>query len=215
MICSLTLQDIQKIFMNNTKKPYRLFAPLCVGILFVSTVFLAGCQTILTPLPPSIDHNINAPIQFDISGKIGIASTSTGKTQSGSAFYSWKQAGERFAIGLVGALGIGTTTISFDGRTATVDNELTGPITADTPEQLLQQATGWQAPISQLPHWIVGQNAPSDSSQDTDGQNRLIKAINGDWTAYFEYKDQDKTPSRLRITHTDGHRIIMTITHHK
>lgn len=171
---------------------------------------LAGCQT-LPKTQPKPTQTINAPIKFSISGKIGITSVSTEGNQSGTAFYAWAQDAERFAIDLTGALGIGATSISFDGRTATLTSERTGEISASTPEELLLRATGWQAPISQLPYWIVGRAAPSDSDHSRDGAGRLLSATNGDWTANFEYKGS--TPNRLRITHTDGHRVVMTMAH--
>lgn len=47
---------------------------------------------------------------------------STG-TQGGSAFYAWGQQNDRFAIELIGALGIGKTNIEYDGQTATLVSE--------------------------------------------------------------------------------------------
>lgn len=171
---------------------------------------LAGCQT-LPKAQPAPTQTINEPIKFSIGGKIGITSASAEGNQSGTAFYAWTQDAERFAIDLTGALGIGATSISFDGKTATLTSERTGEINASTPEELLLRATGWQAPISQLPYWIVGRAAPSDSNHSHDDAGRLLSATNGDWTASFEYKGN--TPNRLRITHTDGHRVVMTMTH--
>lgn len=184
------------------------YLSLCVGALF-----LTGCQTLPHTTPNPVSHTVNAPIEFNISGKIGITSVSADGSQSGTAFYTWAQEGDRFAIDLTGALGIGATAISFDGQTAMLSSERTGTISATTPEALLLQATGWQAPISQLPHWIVGRSAPSDTQQGYDQQGKLIHAVNGDWTASFEYKST--LPNRLRITHTDGHRVVMTIVHGK
>ena len=171
---------------------------------------LAGCQT-LPKAQPAPTQTINEPIKFSIGGKIGITSASAEGNQSGTAFYAWTQDAERFAIDLTGALGIGATSISFDGKTATLTSERTGEINASTPEELLLRATGWQAPISQLPYWIVGRAAPSDSNHSHDDAGRLLSATNGDWTASFEYKGN--TPNRLRITHTNGHRVVMTMTH--
>ncbi|WII95028.1 outer membrane lipoprotein LolB [Moraxella haemolytica] len=171
---------------------------------------MAGCQT-LPKNTPTTTATINAPIQFNITGKIGMITISADNSQSGTAFYAWVQEGERFAIDLTGALGIGATTISFDGKTATLHNQRIRSVHADSPEELLTQVTGWQAPISQLPYWIIGKTAPSDSDHQYDDKGRLAQAVNSDWIATFEYKGN--LPNRLRITHTDGHRIIMSIIH--
>lgn len=188
----------------HSSKTVQLFTASCLALV------MAGCQS-LPQTTPTTTPTINAPIQFNISGKIGITTAMPDGNQSNTAFYAWAQQGERFAIDLTGALGIGATAISFDGKTATLQSERTGNISADSPEELLLEATGWQAPISQLPYWIVGRAAPSDSHHQYDSKGQLAQAVNGEWTATFEYKGN--TPSRLRITHTDGHRIIMSIVH--
>lgn len=181
---------------------------------FIATIIFAltllGCQSTpkTSPIPTK---SIHAPIKFSISGKIGITSITNDGNQSGTAFYAWSQDGKRFAIDLTGALGIGATSISFDGSHAILTSERTGKISAPTPEALLLRATGWQAPISQLPFWIMGRTAPSDSAHSYDDLGRLVQATNGAWTANFEYKNS--LPNRLKITHTDGHRVVMTMAH--
>ena len=166
----------------------------------------SGCQSLKTSSinPPSTMQGQNADQpkkleRFNITGKIGVttpAKDSTG-TQGGSAFYAWGQENDRFAIELIGALGIGKTNIEYNGQTATLVSEKTGTLTAADPETLLQKATGWQAPISQMPYWISGSPAPSDSAPQLDAQNRLVSSVNGDWSASFTYKGDDKLPSKI------------------
>ena len=129
-----------------------------------------------------------------------------------SYFYTGTLKDEHTTIELTGMLGIGATQIRYNGTTAALDSERTGTITADTPEALLLTATGWQAPISQLPHWILGRGAPDDSTAGYDHLGRLVSAANGAWHAQFDY-DKTSLPSRLRITHTNQHSITMTVTH--
>ncbi|UXZ04203.1 lipoprotein insertase outer membrane protein LolB [Moraxella nasicaprae] len=176
------------------------------------TGVLTACQSVPNTPIAQTTALPNAPIKFTTTGKIGITAKTADGTQGGSAFYAWAQEGERFSIDLTGALGIGATQIRYNGTTATLESERTGLIEADSPEELLLSATGWYAPISQLPYWIVGRNAPSDDSKTLDTNGRLTTASNTGWTANFEY-DKHQRPSRLRITHQDGHRVVMTITH--
>lgn len=186
-------------------KTFRLLTALVLG-----SALLSACQT-LPKTTPAVAQSPDAPIVFNISGKISMTQVAPDGTQSGTVFYSWAQEGERFNIDLAGALGFGATSISFDGNTATLENGRVGTLHASTPEELLWQATGWQAPISQLPHWIVGRSTPSDYNQQYNTSGQLISASNGEWTAVFDYKGT--LPNRLNITHTDGHRVIMTISH--
>lgn len=196
----------------------NLFALTAIGI---TLSILTGCQTIhqkpTVTMPTTAVTNTQTnpvstalpatPQRFDINGKIGI----TTPQQAGSAFYTWGQNGQAFSIDLAGALNAGQTQIRYNGQTATLTNDK-GTLTADSPEALLFKATKWQAPISQLPYWIMGQPAPSDTNNQSDSQNRLTKASNGDWTAEFGYANtQDKLPNRITARHPDGYKVVMTI----
>ena len=194
-------------------------------VLAASVLGITGCQTTqnLGTAPNSLTEMVTggasqypALLQsFNIRGKIGVTTpkTETSAAQTGSAFYVWAQEDERFAIDLTGALGIGHTVIEYDGNSAKLVSERTGEITAATPEELLLQATGWQAPISQLRYWISGRPAPSDTNSQLDSQGRIDRSQNGDWLAQFSYKSNDRLPSKITVTRGDGHKVIMTISH--
>lgn len=205
----------------NANKPNKLalFAAVTTALVITS-----GCQSLKTanatnqPSATLQGQNAEQPQKlenFNITGKIGVtmpANDTTG-TQGGSAFYAWGQQNDRFAIELIGALGIGKTNIEYNGQTATLVSEKTGTLTADDPETLLKKATGWQAPISQMPYWISGRPAPSDSTPQLDDQNRLISSVNGEWTASFTYKGSDKLPNKISAVLPQGNKVVMTINH--
>lgn len=181
------------------------------GVILIGAVSLGACQTLSHHVPASAKMVDGLP-RFDVTGKIGVSTKTADGVQAGSAFYTWGQADGRFGIELTGALGMGATTITYDGKTAKLISERTGEITADSPETLLFKATGWQAPISQLPFWVVGQTAPNDTASTHDG-NRLTHSIHGDWRVDFDYTKKATYPNRLVIHHADGHRVVMSITH--
>ena len=194
-------------------------------VLAASVLGITGCQTTqnLGTAPNATTEMVTGGASqyptllqsFNIRGKIGVTTpkTETSAAQTGSAFYVWAQEDERFAIDLTGALGIGHTVIEYDGNSAKLVSERTGEITAATPEELLLQATGWQAPISQLRYWISGRPAPSDTNSQLDSQGRIDRSQNGDWLAQFSYKNNDRLPSKITVTRGDGHKVIMTISH--
>ena len=203
----------------NKPNKLALFAAVTTALVIKS-----GCQSLKTanatnqPSTTLQGQNAEPPQMlenFNITGKIGVtmpANDTTG-TQGGSAFYAWGQQNDRFAIELIGALGIGKTNIEYNGQTATLVSEKTGTLTADDPETLLKKATGWQAPISQMPYWISGRPAPSDSAPQLDDQNRLISSVNGEWTASFTYKGSDKLPNKISAVLPQGNKVVMTINH--
>ena len=194
-----------------------LFSALTTALMITS-----GCQSLKTA------NATNQPIgtvqeqpkkleSFNITGKIGVTTPSKDNSgnQGGSAFYAWGQQNDRFAIELIGALGIGKTNIEYNGQSATLVSEKTGTLTADDPETLLKKATGWQAPISQMPYWISGRPAPSDSAPQLDAQNRLISSVNGEWQASFTYKGNDKLPNKISAMQSQSNKVVMTIDHQK
>ena len=201
-------------------KPNKLALLTAIATTMVIT---SGCQSLKTAnatnQPTTMQaQNADQPKKlesFNITGKIGVTTPAndTSGTQGGSAFYAWGQENDRFAIELIGALGIGKTNIEYNGQTATLVSEKTGTLTADDPEALLKKATGWQAPISQMPYWISGRPAPSDSAPKLDAQNRLISSVNGGWTASFTYKGSDKLPSKISAVQPQGNKVVMTINH--
>ena len=193
-----------------------------LAAMAAAMVITSGCQSLKTA------NATNQPIgtiqeqpkkleSFNITGKIGVTTPSKDNSgnQGGSAFYAWGQQNDRFAIELIGALGIGKTNIEYNGQSATLVSEKTGTLTADDPETLLKKATGWQAPISQMPYWISGRPAPSDSAPQLDAQNRLISSVNGEWQANFTYKGNDKLPNKISAMQSQGNKVVMTIDHQK
>lgn len=198
------------------------------GLILAATAFvISGCQTTQhmgTTASNSSEIISNNQAQypellqsFNIRGKIGVTTPKTENrtAQTGSAFYVWAQEDDRFAIDITGAMGIGHTVIEYNGNTATLVSERTGEITAASPEELLLQATGWQAPISQLRYWISGRPAPSDIDSQLDAQGRLASSQNGDWVARFSYKNDrtdQRLPNKIIVNRADGHRVIMTLS---
>lgn len=203
-------------------KPNKL---ALLAAMTAAVVITSGCQSMKTnptnqpstTIPSQSAEQPNKLESFNITGKIGVttaASDSTG-AQGGSAFYAWGQQSDRFAIELIGALGIGKTNIEYNGQSATLVSEKTGTLNAADPETLLKKATGWQAPISQMPYWISGRPAPSDSAPQLDAQNRLVSSVNGEWRASFSYKGNDKLPNKISAVQSQGNKVVMTINHQK
>ncbi len=193
------------------------YQKLLISVLSLCFFGLTACQTV-----PKQEKTTTTVINqkkltpkrlenFNISGKMGFVDMA--KKQSGSAFYTWVQEKQRFSMQLEGALGIGYTLIEFNGKTASLTNAEVGTVTANSPEKLLAKATGWKAPISQLPYWISGYPAPSDNSQKLDNQNRLSTASNGNWSASFSYQDDNKLPRKIVSKHKNGSKVTLIIKH--
>jgi hypothetical protein len=100
--------------------------------------------------------------------------------------------------------GIGFKWDVFDGNEGkpgqvTLNSAKTGLITAATPEELLEKATGWQAPIMHLAYWVQAKPATQNAQASKDEQNRLKQLIEDGWTVDFSYNDKQILPNKLLL----------------
>lgn len=155
---------------------------------------LTACQT-LKPIQPTV-HSQEQVENFAIQGKIGIRTPE----QTNSAFYTWVQQDEQYSIELSGILGIGLTQIDGDAQQVSLTNAQVGTITAPTAEELLKQATGWVAPISNLKFWIQAQTRHSSAQVQYDTQQRPTIIVEDGWQVELDYNDSNTKPYRLILT---------------
>ncbi|WP_407926534.1 lipoprotein insertase outer membrane protein LolB [Acinetobacter baretiae] len=177
-------------------------SPMRTHLLFISSfvILLTGCQQYQRTVPtiPSMVNSTpsttQAPSnQFAIQGKIGIKTP----TQSGSAFFTWQQDQDTFNIELAGALGIGKTNIQGNAHQATLMSAKTGTIVSNSPEELLEQATGWSAPIHHLIPWTQGYAATPKAHIKYDEQHRISELDEDHWLVNFSYNTDHKLPYRV------------------
>ena len=192
-------------------------------IIFALTATLSlgftGCQQVKKPIQPtqtlaapSDDQTTQKPSnQFNLSGKIGVKTPQ----QSGSAFYIWEQNQDEFSIQLNGALGIGKTIIHGKSGEVTLNSSKTGLITAESPEELLERATGWVAPITHIVSWIQAHPATTTAQVTQDTVKRITEINEDGWNVVLNYDDAATLPNKLILKQQleDGkeNRITMVI----
>ena len=169
----------------------KLFKIIFILSSSIGAVALTGCQSIATK--PPVASAAESPNQFSLQGKIGVKSPQ----QSGSAFFVWEQNEDQFDIELSGILGIGKTQISGQPGQVSLNSAKTGLITAETPEELLERATGWQAPITHLIHWIQAKPATLQAQLEKDQQQRITQINEDGWNIQLSYNDTAQLPNRL------------------
>ena len=143
--------------------------------------------------PAHVSQQVEAENQFNLQGKIGVRTPH----QSGSAFFTWVQQQQQFDIELSGILGVGKTQISGQPGQVTLNSAKTGLIYAESPEELLEQATGWQAPITHLVDWVQARPATVNAQIQKDPQQRPTQFIEDGWTVDLSYNDSASLPNRL------------------
>ncbi|RZF52605.1 outer membrane lipoprotein LolB [Acinetobacter halotolerans] len=173
----------------------RFFPKLCVAICSSSVLFLTGCQHLNQSKKVIASPQLQDENNFSLQGKIGVRTPQ----QSGSAFFTWVQQQEQFDIELTGILGVGKTQIQGKSGEVTLNSAKTGLITAASPEELLEKATGWQAPIMHLTHWVQAKPATLHAQVTKDENQRLKQLIEDGWTVDFSYNDAQMLPNKLLL----------------
>ncbi len=182
-----------------------------ISALFILvSLVLTGCQN-FKPKDIRLTPNAEAQTVFNLQGKIGVRTTQ----QSGSAFFSWAQQDDQFAIELTGILGLGKTQIEGHLGEVTLNSAKTGEIKAQTPEELLTRATGWQAPITHLISWVQARPATTSAQMVKDDAGRIIQITEDGWDVTLTYNEQEKLPNKLlmlqRLDNAQQNRITMLI----
>ncbi|BCD96084.1 lipoprotein insertase outer membrane protein LolB [Marinagarivorans cellulosilyticus] len=135
--------------------------------LSLLALLLSGCQSFTPSSTPITGNNLKAAKahtaklnQFNrwkALGKIKI----TVDDQPHSASFEWQQFKDNYAINFFGPFGYGSSWLRRTSKGVTLESPEHPIQWAPTPEQLLQQTVGWQAPINELQYWIKGQPAPA------------------------------------------------------
>ncbi|WP_174492173.1 lipoprotein insertase outer membrane protein LolB [Acinetobacter sp. Marseille-Q1623] len=169
----------------------RFIAQVFFASIAMASFTLTGCQQYVKA--PTTTTQVQDAQHFSLEGKIGVKTPK----QSGSAFYTWQQDNENFNIQLTGILGIGKTVIEGKPGQVTLNSSKTGEISAETPEELLERATGWVAPITHIIDWVQAKPATTAATLQKDLQLRPIKIEEDGWTVDLSYNDAAKLPNKL------------------
>lgn len=142
---------------------------------------------------------------WQASGRVGVKAGSDGWTAS----FSWRQRGDNYHVRIHGPLGSGV--IDLQGTPQRVVLKQTGkPLrTAQNPEQLLYQATGWSFPVSGLKSWILGVPVAGQPEQHRlNAAGSLQSLLQAGWEIdYRDYQQVDglNLPAKLLLSNGDIH----------
>ncbi len=175
-------------------QPFHYFR---FATLFIACYILASCS--LTPKqPPHFTHP-----DWEISGKIGIKESTL---RASSSFFQWKQQDEHYIIYLINAIGQTQFTLSGSDHQASIQKANGETATADTPEELLEQVTGWHFPVSAVRHWMQGKTQGSEKNIIRTDEGHLYTFNTENWQATLEqYKPvaQQMLPHKIKLQQND------------
>lgn len=164
----------------------RIFSLLSFGALLL----LAGCSTVSVPEMPEVapapggwelrQQQLGAIREWRVEGR---AAFRTGD-EGGQSSFVWEYSPASQQFRLSGLLGLGALVLE-DGKSGSRLTTDSGEIReGGSPEQLLQQTTGWSFPVKEAGYWIRGIPAPvgAPNSMVLDPQNRLHYLDQSGWS---------------------------------
>lgn len=176
----------------------RRFFPLLV-------ILLAGCAA----APVAVLRPAQQDAPFAFNGRVAVKQGDT----HDSAGMRWVHSAAEDEILLLAPLGQTVARIHRDMNGVTLDTS-GKHYTAQDMETLMQQALGWQLPLSDLRYWVTALPAPNiESSLERDANGQVETLRQQGWEiSYSRYAAlaSDALPLRLKL-HRDGTEVLLLI----
>jgi len=183
------------------KKFFKTLSFILLNILIVGCSSLPHAPT-TTPVISwkQQQKNIKHFKTWHVKGKIGF----TDGHHGGSASLDWQQQKENFILTLYGPFKIENILITGKPGNVSLATSNGIKLTANTPEEIIQQQLGWTVPVAGLMYWAKGipiEGVPIEIIQLSKG-NRLMELQQQGWNIeYNEYKTfgQLILPSKITL----------------
>lgn len=161
-----------------------MMASLYKSLAGAGLLLLSACATV-APLPPPADaspRDNRALTHWQAEGKLGLRFQDRGI----SLYFSWQQNDEHFTLDMAGPLGQGQTKLSGHAGQVTLESAGTGRVEAQSPEAVMLQTLGWQAPVSHLRYWLRGLPATKQAEVQHNAAGELLLIREDGWQADFQ-----------------------------
>lgn len=149
--------------------------------------------------PVMIGNDVVDDQVWSMSGKLGV---SAGR-EHGTFGVNWRQDNDRYEINLLGPLGIGVARVSGEPGRVVLDVPREEPRTADSADDLLHEALGFDIPVAPLRYWIRGNPAPGPYQTTPGGLRQMGWEIE-----YLKYAG--RLPVKMRLTRPEV-KLVMVI----
>lgn len=180
IVKTITLKTITFSRASKIARQFSLFALLPL-------LLVGGCSTLRAPSLPTTTNPQTQQVlqqqlqqlaqlkQWQAKGKLKI----TVDGEPNSAAFNWQQFNQNYSINFFGPFGYGSSWLRRTSKGITLESPEHPTQSATSPEQLLQETVGWQAPISELQFWLKGQPSPhailDEITANTDGAVTLLR----------------------------------------
>lgn len=116
---------------------------------------------------------------------------------SGSGSVTWEQDGAYFMIQMRAPVSGQSWRLSGDDALCTLEGLRAYPLTASTPEQLLERELGWHLPVAPLREWLHGRPMDAGTAVERDAEGRVSGFTEAGWQ--IDFRDfREGRPTRIR-----------------
>lgn len=132
-------------------------------VLLLILLNISGCTHLLPQGGSEQQQQSLAELQaWHVRGKLSVTTANDNVT----GYLTWQQQRDAFDLFIAGPFGQGASRLQGNDQYA----ELTLPgwddsVSADTPEQLMEQHLGWYFPVRDIRYWVKGQASPSSNAE--------------------------------------------------
>lgn len=167
----------------------RLATMTCAAVL------LAGCAT--TPSTP-VSTAAVAPYAdaIDLDGRLSVNYVRSGKQESISGKFAWRQHGPRTDVTLSSPLGQTIATIAVAPGEAVFKEGNQPPRSAPDVDALSMQALGWPLPVSGLRDWLQGYAVAQDGTRFAASPAQPKVTTRDGWQLEFVAWQDGATPPK-------------------
>jgi outer membrane lipoprotein LolB len=164
-------------------------------VISVTGLLLAGCVSMSTTPQPAGTFKTESTTErqtqaanvtsWNASGAVSIQQ---GQQQPLIMRYDWQQSGpDHYHINLAASLNLAAVTITGTPSRVTLQKGNEPPVSAATPEQLMQRNLGWSLPVPSLWYWARGLPAPGPNQGiKYDQYGHLVYLQQNGWRVSYQ-----------------------------
>ncbi len=180
-------------FVSNILTSFNLKSALT---LMLTCCFLASCST-----QPILTKDQQA--DWEISGKIGIRE---GLLRAKSSIFQWRQQDKNYTIYIFNNLGQPQFTLSGNQTFALIQQADGKSKKATTPEELMQELTGWSFPLQPIRYWSQGKTYGDEQQIKIDNAGHLSQFSTDIWQvtlSHYKTVNQQALPHKIKLKKED------------
>ncbi|MBK6727990.1 MAG: outer membrane lipoprotein LolB [Xanthomonadales bacterium] len=167
-------------------------------VLLALLLLLAGCGRQAARMEVGDDDR-----HWRLVGRLAVSDGRDG----GSGTLTWEQEGAYFMVDLRAPISGQSWRLSGDDRLCTLEGVRSYPLTANSPEELLQRELGWHLPVAQLRSWLRGRPLSDAVALDHDAAGQVSGFTEDGWiVSYRDFRDgrplrisARKSPYQVRL----------------